>query len=166
MFQLKARLQEEQKRVQDDNKRIQENIKQLMKIQEKLKLQQASLKYTPKLPTNNFIPSGNFIPPQILTPPDGMLSLAQPNIGPSTIVQALPIYEAKFYQATQPTTTTTASLPTFDPFYTPILEKIDKVLVDIDYTEEPCRERLICSMYKNPQKFSPHSNLLSAELSR
>lgn len=133
-----------------------------MKMQEKLKLQQALLKHTSKLGTNNFIPNANFIPSQILTPPDGMQSLVQPTVGPLSIVQALPIYEAKFYQGT----TTTAPIPVFDAFYTPILDKIDKVLVDIDYTEEPCRERLICSMYKNPQKFSPHSNLLSAELSR
>lgn len=55
---------------------------------------------------------------------------------------------------------------TYDPFYSPILEKIDKILNELDFTEEPCRERMICSMYKNPTKFSPHSNLLSAELSR
>lgn len=55
---------------------------------------------------------------------------------------------------------------TYDIFYSPILEKIDKILNELDFTEEPCRERLICSMYKNPTKFSPHSNLLSAELSR
>lgn len=54
----------------------------------------------------------------------------------------------------------------YDVFYSPILEKIDKILNGLQFTEEPCRERLICSMYKNPEKFSPHSNLLSNELSR
>lgn len=53
-----------------------------------------------------------------------------------------------------------------DPFYSPILEKIDKILNELDYEDEGCRERLICSMYKNPEKFSPHSNLISADLSR
>jgi hypothetical protein len=55
---------------------------------------------------------------------------------------------------------------TYDPFYSPILDKIDKILLGLGFQDEPCRERLICSMYKNPVKFSPHSNLLSAELSR
>nr|CAH7742910.1 unnamed protein product [Callosobruchus chinensis] len=55
---------------------------------------------------------------------------------------------------------------TYDPFYSPILKQIDKILNELQFTEEPCKERLICSMYKRPQKFSPHSNLISAELSR
>lgn len=59
-----------------------------------------------------------------------------------------------------------AAYITYDPFYSPILQKIDKILNELKFTEEPCRERLICSMYKNPAKFSPHSNLISAELSR
>lgn len=53
-----------------------------------------------------------------------------------------------------------------DQFYSPILEKIDKILIGIGFNDEGCRERVICSMYKNPEKFSPHSNLISAELSR
>lgn len=65
--------------------------------------------------------------------------------------------EEEFYQA--------ASI-TYDAFYSPILEKIDAILNGLKFNEEPCRERLICSMYKNPEKFSPHSNLISAELSR
>ncbi|ERL86321.1 hypothetical protein D910_03729 [Dendroctonus ponderosae] len=59
-----------------------------------------------------------------------------------------------------------AAAITFDPFYSPILQKIDKILQGLGFNEEPCKERLICSMYKNPTTFSPHSNLLSAELSR
>lgn len=55
---------------------------------------------------------------------------------------------------------------TYDPFYSPILMKIDKILVNLGYTDEPCKERLICFMYKSPEKYSPHSNLLSNELSR
>lgn len=56
--------------------------------------------------------------------------------------------------------------PVFDPFYTPILGKVDQVFAGLSFNDEPCRERLICSMYKNPLKFSPHSNLISNELSR
>ena len=55
---------------------------------------------------------------------------------------------------------------TYDPFYSPILQKMDNVFVQIGFNEEACRERLVCSMYKSPTRFSPHSNLISAELSR
>lgn len=54
----------------------------------------------------------------------------------------------------------------YDPFYSPILQKIDNIFVQLGFNEEACRERLVCSMYKNPHRFSPHSNLVSAELSR
>lgn len=59
-----------------------------------------------------------------------------------------------------------AATITFDPFYSPMLRKIDVVLEAVGFLDEGCRVRLICSMYKNPLKFSPHSNLISAELSR
>ncbi|KAJ9578085.1 hypothetical protein L9F63_025053 [Diploptera punctata] len=55
---------------------------------------------------------------------------------------------------------------TYDPFYSPILQKMDNVFVQLGFNEEACRERLVCSMYKAPARFSPHSNLISAELSR
>jgi hypothetical protein len=55
---------------------------------------------------------------------------------------------------------------TYDPFYNPILQKMDNVFVQVGFNEEACRERLVCSMYKTPSRFSPHSNLISAELSR
>ncbi|XP_060528314.1 uncharacterized protein LOC132703206 [Cylas formicarius] len=72
-------------------------------------------------------------------------------------VSLKPKLEKEIYQA--------ASI-TYDPFYTPILEKVDRIFNGLGYNEEPCKERLICSMYKNPSKFSPHSNLISAEISR
>jgi hypothetical protein len=53
-----------------------------------------------------------------------------------------------------------------DPFYSPILERLDKVFNQLGFQDEVCRERLVCSMYKNPQRYSPHSNFISAELSR
>ena len=53
-----------------------------------------------------------------------------------------------------------------DPFYSPILNKLDQVFLQLGYSDEPCRERLVCNMYKNPSKYSPHSNYVSAELSR
>ncbi|XP_014241938.1 uncharacterized protein LOC106662385 [Cimex lectularius] len=53
-----------------------------------------------------------------------------------------------------------------DPFYSPILYKLDRVFTELGFTDEPCKERLVCSMYKTPERFSPHSNLVSAEISR
>lgn len=53
-----------------------------------------------------------------------------------------------------------------DPFYSPILSKLDQVFGQLGYTNEPCRERIVCNMYKDPTKYSPHSNYVSAELSR
>lgn len=53
-----------------------------------------------------------------------------------------------------------------DPFYSPILMKIDTIFAQLGIHDEPCKERLLCSMYKNPAQYSPHSNFISAELSR
>lgn len=58
------------------------------------------------------------------------------------------------------------SLATIDPFYGPILTKIDTIFGQLGVNDEPCKERLLCSMYKNPTQYSPHSNFISAELSR
>jgi hypothetical protein len=66
----------------------------------------------------------------------------------------------------RPTSESTTVLVTYDPFYSPILQKMDNVFVQVGFNEEACRERLVCSMYKTPSRFSPHSNLISAELSR
>lgn len=54
----------------------------------------------------------------------------------------------------------------YDQFYSPILSKLDRVFNQLGFADENCRERLICSMYKNPTRYSPHSNYVSAELSR
>ncbi|KAE8750860.1 hypothetical protein FOCC_FOCC002288, partial [Frankliniella occidentalis] len=54
----------------------------------------------------------------------------------------------------------------YDAFYSPLLQRMDGVFVQLGFNEEACRERLVCSMYKNPARFAPHSNLVSAELSR
>lgn len=53
-----------------------------------------------------------------------------------------------------------------DNFYAPILKRLDRVFAELGFTDEPCKERLVCSMYKAPARFSPHSNLVSAEISR
>ncbi|XP_025423208.1 uncharacterized protein LOC112692684 [Sipha flava] len=57
-------------------------------------------------------------------------------------------------------------LANYDPFYSPLLSRIDTVFKQLGYTTEPCRERLVCQMYRNPAKFAPYSNLISAQLSR
>nr|XP_018904050.1 PREDICTED: uncharacterized protein LOC109035039 isoform X1 [Bemisia tabaci] len=70
------------------------------------------------------------------------------------------------YATATATTASPALQPVYDSFYSPILERIDDVLLGMGVSDEPCKERVICSMYKTPARFSPHSNLVSAELSR
>ena len=53
-----------------------------------------------------------------------------------------------------------------DPFYSPILSKLDNVFHQMGYVDEACKERLVCNMYKEPLRYSPNSNYVSAELSR
>ncbi|KAG5672968.1 hypothetical protein PVAND_003054 [Polypedilum vanderplanki] len=53
-----------------------------------------------------------------------------------------------------------------DPFYSPILLKLDNIFHQMGYNDEPCKERIVCNMYKEPTKYSPHSNYVSSELSR
>jgi hypothetical protein len=69
-------------------------------------------------------------------------------------------------QTPRPAAEGTTVQVTYDPFYSPILQKMDNVFVQLGFNEEACRERLVCSMYKTPSRFSPHSNFISAELSR
>ncbi|XP_054286755.1 uncharacterized protein LOC129002747 [Macrosteles quadrilineatus] len=63
-------------------------------------------------------------------------------------------------------TATSAASAVYDPFYSPMLQRLDAVFSSLGVADEGCRERVVCSMYKNPTRFSPHSNLVSAELSR
>ncbi|OXU30505.1 hypothetical protein TSAR_011542 [Trichomalopsis sarcophagae] len=56
--------------------------------------------------------------------------------------------------------------PYDDQFYGPIVERLDDIFNQMRFVEEPCRERLVCSMYKNPTLYSPNSNIVSNELSR
>ena len=57
-------------------------------------------------------------------------------------------------------------LTNYDPFYSPLLSRLDSVFKQLGYESENCRERLVCAMYNNPAKFAPYSNLVSAQLSR
>lgn len=148
-FQLKVRLQQEHSRVLAENKLLQEQILQSMRLQEKLK-QQALLLHQRQRLTTAAILEGS-------TTPNTLLGMAS-----NQILRVVPNKAAK--QTTSLTQESVAE--SADPFYSPILEKVDKIMSGIGFTEEPCRERLICSMYKNPQKFSPYSNLISTQLSR
>lgn len=53
-----------------------------------------------------------------------------------------------------------------DEYYGPIVGRLEEIFKQLRFFEETCRERLVCSMYKNPTVYSPHSNLVSNELSR
>ncbi|XP_029160674.1 uncharacterized protein LOC114932567 isoform X2 [Nylanderia fulva] len=55
---------------------------------------------------------------------------------------------------------------TDDEYYGPIMSRLDDIFGQLRFYEETCREMLVCSMYKNPAGYSPHSNLVSNELSR
>lgn len=53
-----------------------------------------------------------------------------------------------------------------DGYYGPIIERLDEMFAQLKFHDEPCRERLVCSMYKNPKMYEPSSNIISNELSR
>ncbi|XP_003401375.1 uncharacterized protein LOC100650257 [Bombus terrestris] len=53
-----------------------------------------------------------------------------------------------------------------DEYYGPIINRLEDIFKQLRFVEESCKERLVCSMYKNPAVYSPHSNLVSNELSR
>ncbi|CAH1154276.1 unnamed protein product [Phaedon cochleariae] len=63
-------------------------------------------------------------------------------------------------------------LTSYDPFYSPLLSRLDAVFQQLGLGNskspetERCRERMVCLMYANPAKYAPYSNLLSAQLSR
>lgn len=63
-------------------------------------------------------------------------------------------------------------LTSYDPFYSPLLSRLDAVFQQLGLGNakspetERCRERLVCMMYANPAKYAPYSNLVSAQLSR
>lgn len=164
-----------------ENMRLQDQLQKAIKLQEKLKQHsaavnskvvstilkpqpsQSSYSITKMRPPNEI---GHNIPQKIPQPLNGQLipyNQPQPFQKPNkTAAQQNNVgkvtgFEKDFQMA---------AAITYDPFYSPILEKIDKILNGLGIHDEVCRERLICSMYKNPIKFSPHSNLLSAELSR
>lgn len=59
-----------------------------------------------------------------------------------------------------------APYETDDEYYGPIIGRLEDIFAQLRFHEGPCRERLVCSMYKNPAVYSPHSNLVSNELSR
>lgn len=104
---------------------------------------------------------------QMLPVPQPLASPLGPMIQPSdeTVVRAQLNFQPQILTPKPPPAGTTVPV-TYDPFYSPILQRMDNVFVQLGFNEEACRERLVCSMYKNPSKYTPHSNLISAELSR
>ncbi|CAG7714115.1 unnamed protein product [Allacma fusca] len=65
-----------------------------------------------------------------------------------------------------PSTALQLEVENFDPFYSPLLSRIDSIFMHLGFTDEGCRERAVCSIYKSPVKYAPYSNLLSAQLSK
>lgn len=68
--------------------------------------------------------------------------------------------------------TSSLLLTTYDPFYSPLLSRLDSIFQQLGLGDgkgpevEKCRERLVCLMYANPAKYAPYSNLVSTQLSR
>ncbi|KAH8406947.1 hypothetical protein KR222_001259, partial [Zaprionus bogoriensis] len=72
------------------------------------------------------------------------------------------------FQSFQKVPSSSLLLSNYDPFYSPLLSRLDSVFAQLKLNSENenCREKLICLMYANPAKYAPYSNLVSAQLSR
>ncbi|KAH8310519.1 hypothetical protein KR044_001761 [Drosophila immigrans] len=72
------------------------------------------------------------------------------------------------FQSFQKVPNSSLLLSNYDPFYSPLLSRLDSVFAQLKLNSEneTCREKLICLMYANPAKYAPYSNLVSAQLSR
>ncbi|XP_033350597.1 uncharacterized protein LOC117233964 isoform X1 [Bombus vosnesenskii] len=62
--------------------------------------------------------------------------------------------------------TSSLLLTNYDPFYSPLLSRLDAVFSRLGHTTEGCREYAVCAMYRSPARYAPYSNLVSAQLSR
>ncbi|XP_055852407.1 uncharacterized protein LOC129916457 [Episyrphus balteatus] len=75
---------------------------------------------------------------------------------------------AQLYQSFKKLPSSSLVLSNYDPFYSPLLSRLDAIFeqLGLKSKDENCREKLICFMYADPQKYAPYSNLVSAQLSR
>ncbi|XP_076759322.1 protein Osi24 [Xylocopa sonorina] len=62
--------------------------------------------------------------------------------------------------------TSSLLLTNYDPFYSPLLSRLDAVFSRLGHVTEGCREYAVCAMYRSPARYAPYSNLVSAQLSR
>lgn len=62
--------------------------------------------------------------------------------------------------------TSSLLLTNYDPFYSPLLSRLDAVFSRLGHNDEGCREYAVCAMYRSPARYAPYSNLVSAQLSR
>lgn len=53
-----------------------------------------------------------------------------------------------------------------EKFYGGLMEKIDAILLPLGAGDPGCRERAVCTLYGDPFKHAPYSNLVSNELSK
>ncbi|XP_050460783.1 uncharacterized protein LOC126856375 isoform X1 [Cataglyphis hispanica] len=83
-----------------------------------------------------------------------------PNVRPSHQRLLTPVAAAKS------SSVSISRQDTDDEYFGPIIERLDVIFGQLRFYEETCKEMLVCSMYKNPASYSPHSNLVSNELSR
>lgn len=93
-------------------------------------------------------PVQQVVPQRVVVQPQQSQSPAKPTSAAASVVSS------------------SGSLAYEDAFYGPIIERLEDIFAQLRFVDESCRERLICSMYKNPPLYSPHSNIVSNELSR
>lgn len=53
-----------------------------------------------------------------------------------------------------------------EKFYGSLVEKVEKILLPMGAIDQGCKERAICTLYKDPFQHTPYSNLVSNELSK
>ncbi|XP_023313927.1 uncharacterized protein LOC106649087 [Trichogramma pretiosum] len=70
------------------------------------------------------------------------------------------------YKVFQEIPTSSLMLTNYDPFYSPLLSRLDAVFSRLGHDTEGCREYAVCAMYRSPARYAPYSNLVSAQLSR
>lgn len=110
-------------------------------------------------PTNSIDMGGTDMPHGMMDSMDGM------GMGGDGDPQNSP-QQQENTQSYIPSTGLQAEVEHFDPFYSPLLSKIDSIFTHLGHQDEGCRERVVCSIYKFPVKYAPYSNLLSAQLSK
>ncbi|KAK0089218.1 hypothetical protein PV325_008347 [Microctonus aethiopoides] len=77
-----------------------------------------------------------------------------------------PVVKKQDFKVFHDIPTSSLLLTNYDPFYSPLLSRLDAVFSRLGHNDEGCREYAVCAMYRSPARYAPYSNLVSAQLSR